>query len=186
MDGTYIMHYLLPSFKCKNHKTVVKPMNTESEQQNIVELIFNIIWNIIYVANSQRFPSERSHWNIKTFYIFQERIKNLLRHFSHIAASNRCHDFISSRLDKGSSAAFYSFYRCMTWHKCSLDKLLKKKKSARRQWRIQKGAQQARAPSKFWSTIFLVHFCITMLQTKAQIAWESIWNPWRGLPVQGP
>ena len=47
------------------------------------------------------------------------------------------------------------------------------------QWRIQRGAQQARAPFN-WSQIDRLHvcikFCIKMLQNMPQIVWESISN----------
>ena len=39
----------------------------------------------------------------------------------------------------------------------------------KKKWRIQRGAQQARALFKFWPTMFFIQFCIRMLQNKPQV-----------------
>ena len=56
------------------------------------------------------------------------------------------------------------------------------------QWRIQTGAQQVRAPSKFWSTMcFFIQFCIKMFQKKARLVWESILETLQlPAPLSGP
>ena len=41
------------------------------------------------------------------------------------------------------------------------------------QWRIQRGAQQACTPSKFWLTFFFSSSFVPMLHNRPQIAWET-------------
>ena len=55
------------------------------------------------------------------------------------------------------------------------------------QWRFQVGAQQT-PPSPYLSStmFFCILFCIRMLQYKAQIARESIWNPGAFWPPPPP